>query len=72
MSLWLSGIGVSRGIAIAHVQKMHGGELDIPEYALSAADVEGEVVRFYGAHRRAKEQLREVRARGVPHDDDAS
>ncbi|MEQ1437902.1 phosphoenolpyruvate--protein phosphotransferase [Fontimonas sp. SYSU GA230001] len=63
MSLWLSGIGVSRGIAIARVQKMHGGELDIPEYALSASDVEGEVVRFYGAHRRAKEQLREVRAR---------
>jgi phosphotransferase system enzyme I (PtsI) len=63
MSLWLSGIGVSRGIAIARVQKMHGGELDIPEYALSAHEVDGEVVRFYGAHRRAQEQLREVRAR---------
>ncbi|MFA5940557.1 MAG: phosphoenolpyruvate--protein phosphotransferase [Sinimarinibacterium sp.] len=63
MSLWLSGIGVSRGIAIAHVQKMHGGELDIPEYALSPADVEGEVARFNDAHRRAKDQLREVRAR---------
>ncbi|TJY56693.1 phosphoenolpyruvate--protein phosphotransferase [Sinimarinibacterium sp. CAU 1509] len=63
MSLWLSGIGVSRGIAIARVQKMHGGELDIPEYALAANDVDGEVVRFYGAHKRAQEQLREVRAR---------
>lgn len=71
MSLWLSGIGVSRGIAIARVQKMHGGELDIPEYTLPANEVEGEVVRFYGAQRRAKDQLREVRARipeGTPGD----
>lgn len=63
MSLWLSGIGVSRGIAIARVQKMQGGELDIPEYQLAPSDIEGEIVRFYGAHRRAKEQLRDVRAR---------
>jgi phosphotransferase system enzyme I (PtsI) len=71
MSLWLPGIGVSRGIAIGRVQKLHGGDLEIPEYTLSAADIEGEVVRFYGAQRRAKEQLREVRARipvGTPGD----
>jgi len=71
MSLWLPGIGVSRGIAISRVQKMHGGELDIPEYQLAKDDVEGEIVRFYGAHRRAKEQLREVRAQipvGTPGD----
>ncbi|MDP9142987.1 MAG: phosphoenolpyruvate--protein phosphotransferase [Pseudomonadota bacterium] len=71
MSLWLPGIGVSRGIAIARVQKMHGGELDIPEYQLAKDDVDGEIVRFYGAHRRAKEQLREVRAQipvGTPGD----
>ncbi|SFF48707.1 phosphoenolpyruvate--protein phosphotransferase [Fontimonas thermophila] len=71
MSLWLSGIGVSRGIAIARVQRMHGGELDIPEYRLSPNEIEGEVVRFFGAQRRAKEQLREVRSRipeGTPGD----
>ncbi|WP_341919670.1 phosphoenolpyruvate--protein phosphotransferase, partial [Hydrocarboniphaga effusa] len=71
MSLWLSGIGVSRGIAIGRAQKLHSDELEIPEYTLAAADVEGEVVRFYGAQRRAKEQLREVRARiplGTPGD----
>ncbi|MDD3762313.1 MAG: phosphoenolpyruvate--protein phosphotransferase [Nevskiales bacterium] len=71
MSLWLSGIGVSRGIVIARVQKMHAGELEIPEYKLAAGDIEGEIVRFYGAHRRAKEQLREVRAQipeGTPGD----
>ncbi len=71
MSLWLSGIGVSRGIAIARVQKMHGGELDIPEYTLAAGELDAEVERFNNAHRRAKEQLRDVRARipeGTPGD----
>lgn len=71
MSLWLAGIGVSRGTAIGRVQKLHGGDPDIPEYTLSPADIEGEVVRFYGAQRRAKEQLREVRSRipvGTPGD----
>ncbi len=62
MSLWLSGIGVSRGIAIARVQKLHGGDLDIPEHSLDVDDVEGEVLRFRQAHRLAKDQLREVRA----------
>jgi phosphoenolpyruvate-protein phosphotransferase (PTS system enzyme I) len=71
MSLWLSGIGVSRGIAIARVQKAHGGDLDVPEYALATADVEAEVQRFQDAHTHAKTQLREVRARipeGTPGD----
>lgn len=61
MSLWLSGIGVSRGIAIARVQKMYGGDLDVPEYALAPDDVEQEVTRFHGAQRRARDQLRQVR-----------
>jgi phosphotransferase system enzyme I (PtsI) len=62
MSLWLSGIGVSRGIGIGRVQRLHG-DLEIPEYTVPAAEVEHEVTRFFGAQRRAKEQLREVRAR---------
>ena len=61
MSLWLSGIGVSRGIGIGRVQRLHGGDLEIPEYTLPAAEVEHEVTRFFGALRRAKEQLRAVR-----------
>ncbi|HEY0973462.1 MAG TPA: phosphoenolpyruvate--protein phosphotransferase [Solimonas sp.] len=71
MSLWLSGIGVSRGIAIARVQRLQAGDLDIPEYALAAADIEDEVKRFSGAQRRAKEQLNEVRKQipaGTPDD----
>jgi phosphotransferase system enzyme I (PtsI) len=69
MSLWLSGIGVSRGIGIGRVQRLHGGDLEIPEYSVPAAELEHEVTRFVGAQRRAKEQLREIRAQipgGVP------
>jgi len=61
MSLWLSGIGVSRGIAIARVQKMHGGDLEVPEYTLAETEIEPEVSRFYSAQRRARDQLRAVR-----------
>jgi phosphotransferase system enzyme I (PtsI) len=62
MSLWLSGIGVCRGIGIGRVQRLHGGDLEIPEYTLAASEVEHEVTRFFGAQRRAKEQLRQIRA----------
>ncbi|MBV8062602.1 MAG: phosphoenolpyruvate--protein phosphotransferase [Nevskia sp.] len=61
MSLWLSGIGVSRGIGIGRVQRLHGGDLEIPEYTLPPSEIEHEVTRFFGAQRRAKEQLRQVR-----------
>ncbi len=71
MSLWLSGIGVSRGIGIGRVQKLHGGDPEIPEYAIAAADIDAEVARFQAAQRSAKAQLREVRQRipvGTPGD----
>jgi phosphotransferase system enzyme I (PtsI) len=71
MSLWLSGIGVARGIAVARVQKMHGGDVEVAERTLDAGEVGHEITRFYGAHRRAKDQLREVRAKipvGTPSD----
>lgn len=62
MSLWLSGIGVSRGIAIARVQKLQGADLEAPEYALKADEVEAEVRRFTVAIQRAREQLQAIRA----------
>ena len=62
MSLWLNGIGVSRGIAIGHVQKLSGGDLEIPEYAIAEADIDAEVTRFCAAQARAREQLEQVRA----------
>ncbi|MGH6962003.1 MAG: phosphoenolpyruvate-utilizing N-terminal domain-containing protein, partial [Dongiaceae bacterium] len=61
MSLWLTGIGVSRGIAIDRVQKMHAGDLDVPEYRLEARDIKAEIERFNEAHARARATLREIR-----------
>jgi phosphoenolpyruvate-protein phosphotransferase (PTS system enzyme I) len=69
MSIWFSGIGVSRGIAIGRVQRIHGGDLEVPEYALAEEQVAAEVSRFAAAQRLAREQLRQVRAqipRGLP------
>jgi phosphotransferase system enzyme I (PtsI) len=63
MSLWLSGIGVSRGIGIGRVQRLHGGELEISEHRLAPDQIEPEVTRFFDAQRSAKEQLRQIRAR---------
>ncbi len=61
MNSRLSGIGVSRGIAIGRVQRMHGGDLDVPEYALPEHKLESEIARFQDAQQRAKEQLRKIR-----------
>jgi phosphoenolpyruvate-protein phosphotransferase (PTS system enzyme I) len=69
MSVWLSGIGVSRGVAIGRVQRMHGGDLDVPAYTLADGEIEREVERFGSAHLAAREQLRQVRKqipRGLP------
>jgi phosphotransferase system enzyme I (PtsI) len=68
MSVWLSGIGVSRGIAIGRALRLHG-EFEIPEHEVAADAVEGEINRYREARERAKEQLREVRAqipKGAP------
>jgi phosphotransferase system enzyme I (PtsI) len=66
VSVWLSGIGVSRGIAIGRVQRMHGGEVEVPEYAIAEGDVAAEVERFNAAQKLAREQLRLVRKQ-IPH-----
>lgn len=71
MSLWLSGIGVSRGIAIARVQKLHGGDLEIAEYLVPPEELDREIDRFRDAQQQALIQLREVRSRipaGTPGD----
>jgi phosphotransferase system enzyme I (PtsI) len=71
MSVWLSGIGVSRGIAIGRVQRMHGGDIDVHEYTLAEPEIAGEVERFNVAQRLARDQLRQVRKqipRGLPSD----
>lgn len=61
MSLWLSGIGVSRGIAIGRVHRIQSADLDIPEYTLELAAVEAEITRFSAALTLAQTQLRQIR-----------
>ncbi len=61
MSAWLSGIGVSRGIAIGRVHRMQGGDLEVPEYTVPDDKLEQEIERFNSAQGRAKEQLRKIR-----------
>ena len=67
MSLWLSGIGVSRGIAIADVYLLRGAELDVGERSLPDERIEDEVGRFEAAQKIAVAQLERVRQR-VPAD----
>ncbi len=62
MALWISGIGVSRGIGIGRAQRLHGGDLEIPEYTLPAEQIEPEVERFRTALQRTREHLHAVRA----------
>lgn len=62
MSLWLAGIGVSRGIAIGRVHRVHGADLDIPEYVIEPEDLDAEVARFHAALAEAKAQLEQIRA----------
>jgi phosphoenolpyruvate-protein phosphotransferase (PTS system enzyme I) len=61
VSLWLSGIGVSRGIAIGRVHRIQSADLDIPEYTLEGSAVEAEVSRFTEALKLAQAQLRQIR-----------
>ena len=43
MSLWLAGVGVSRGVAIGAVHRVHGTDLDIPEYHVDPESLDAEV-----------------------------
>lgn len=61
MSLWLSGIGVSRGIVIGPVQRLHGAELDVPEYTIRADALNAEKQRFRDALQQAHAQLETIR-----------
>ncbi|MDR2877743.1 MAG: phosphoenolpyruvate--protein phosphotransferase [Chromatiales bacterium] len=57
----LSGISISKGIAIGKAAVLRRGTLDIREYSIPESLIEDEVVRFRSALRKAKRQLRAVR-----------
>lgn len=61
MSLWLSGIGVSRGIVIGRVHKLSGGDLDIVESGIEPTQIDDEIARFRQAVAEASAQLQQVR-----------
>ncbi|ROO25003.1 phosphoenolpyruvate-protein phosphotransferase [Salinisphaera orenii MK-B5] len=61
MSLWLAGVGVSRGVAIGAVHRVHGTDLDIPEYHVDPESLDAEVERFETALDDARAQLAHIR-----------
>ena len=62
MSLMLSGIGVSRGIAIGKAHFMRNS-IEVLEYAIPAHLLEGEITRFLSAVELARSQLESIRDR---------
>ncbi|MDT8403479.1 phosphoenolpyruvate--protein phosphotransferase [Sulfuriflexus sp.] len=61
MSISLSGVGVSRGVAIGKVHLLQRGQLEIPEYVVPPKFVEEEVARLESAIRTARAQLKAIR-----------
>lgn len=63
MSVTLTGIGVSRGIAIGKVHILERGQPEVIEKAIPVTHIEDEVHRFQRALETAQEQLRNIRTR---------
>ncbi len=63
MSLALSGIGVSRGIAIGRAHVIVRGSIEVSQSEVPAEQLESEVERFLGAISIARTQLHDLRAR---------
>lgn len=61
MSITLSGVGVSRGVAIGKVHLLQRGQLEIPEYVVPPKFVNEEVTRLETAVRTARAQLKAIR-----------
>jgi len=63
VSLVLSGIGVSRGIAIGRAHVIVRGSIEVTQSELPAEQLESEVSRFLSAIGIARTQLHDLRAR---------
>ena len=61
MPIALSGIAVSKGIAIGKARVLQHGQLDVAEYVLPSEHIEDEVARFRQALEAALSQLRTIR-----------
>lgn len=60
MSLILTGIGVTSGIAIGRVHRLTRGELELPEYHLDADALDAEIERLRQAFDRAEQFLQRM------------
>ena len=67
MSLALSGIGVSRGVAIGKAHVIMRGSIEVYESSLPKDLIEDEVTRFLSAVETARQQLQSTRQR-IPKD----
>lgn len=61
MALIISGIGVSRGIAIGNVHVLNRGAPEVFERKLEEHEIESEIERFQGAVDEARNHLRGIR-----------
>ncbi len=59
----MHGIGVSSGIAIGKVRILQHGQVDLLEYTITPAQVEGEIARFREALHQAQAQLQSLHQR---------
>ncbi len=66
MSVQLTGIGVSRGIAIGKAHILQRGDLEVLEYSIPAHLVDDEIQRFRRALEIARSQLNAIRGRIPP------
>jgi phosphotransferase system enzyme I (PtsI) len=61
MSLTISGIGISRGIAIGRVHRLETSAVEVDATTIAKQLVEDEVARFRRAIRTARQQLKAIR-----------
>ncbi|HHH43011.1 MAG TPA: phosphoenolpyruvate--protein phosphotransferase [Gammaproteobacteria bacterium] len=61
MSISITGIGISRGIAIGPVYRLEQGDIEVYEAAIPVELVEDEISRFRRAVRAARQQLKDIR-----------
>ncbi len=60
MSLIISGLGVSKGIAIGNVHVLHRNSLEVYERSIEASEIKHEISRFNSAVKSASKQLKKI------------
>ena len=61
MSIYISGIGVSKGIAIGEAYLLAREQIDVSQQILSSAEIQPEITRFKAAMKLASKQLHDIK-----------